>query len=111
MYWFVLNWLSSKVKPSSKLSHQLRGLIWVKFWLRVYSFDPEATQLMARASAAAQPWLFATPHASRSSGGRARPPGESSSGCHRTPMRASKVVPELAGGSPTGLRSYSETLK
>src|SRR5262245_35961285 len=94
--------------------HQLRGLIWLKFALRTYSFTPDETQLIASTSAAAQPWLCATPQASRFSGGASgagTPEGVPSSGCQRTPRRASNALPELAGACPTGLRSTSSTLK
>jgi hypothetical protein len=40
--WFVRNSLSSYVKPSSRFSQKLRGLIWLKFASRTYSLNIEA---------------------------------------------------------------------
>src|SRR5262249_13085060 len=98
-YWFVRNLLSSYVKPCSRLAQKLRGLIWLKFALRTYSLKPEATQLMARSSATAQPRLREAPQASRGRGGCSTPgtpPGNPSSGCQRTPSRAPPVLLEPA---------------
>ncbi len=62
--WFVLNWLSSYVNPSSRFAQKLRGLIWLKFAWRTYSLNLEAPKLMARTSAVAPPPLRGTPHPS-----------------------------------------------
>ena len=51
----VRNSLSSYVKPSLRLCHQPRGLIWLKLALRLYSLKAEAPRFVARTSAAAQP--------------------------------------------------------
>jgi hypothetical protein len=100
------------VKPSSKFAQKLRGLIWLKLASRTYSLNIEAPKLIANISAAAQPQLRGTPHASRlasggasgsglpvagstSSGFRASSGGVAANGCHASPRRTPHSWPLL----------------